>query len=143
MVGRRAVRQGGLPAGSLALRTRAGIYSPSPQSSPVKGEEEHPSGWPGIVGWGQAPALHLSFDPRLSLFGRRSVGVAGRCRNSSRIGVRDMLSYQDWRRSCLPPPLWIPAPYRGTGHASDRRNDGWGAGLTSARAVASGTFEAA
>ena len=20
-----------------------------------------------------------------------------------------MLSYQDWRRSCLPPPLWIPA----------------------------------
>ena len=23
------------------------------------------------IGWGQAPALHLSFDPRLSLFGRR------------------------------------------------------------------------
>ena len=71
MVGRRAVRQGGLPAGSLALRTRAGIYSPSPQSSPVKGDEEHPSGWPSIVGWGKVPALHLSFDPRLSLFGRR------------------------------------------------------------------------
>ena len=123
--------------------------------------------------WGQAPALHFSCDPRLSLFGRRwlvspagagihpgsesgacvrtnrscrlspthqgmkigcidrskgsgvvcapaphplagdkpqpyisllrpwavvvrvtVVGVAGRCRNSSRIGVRDMLSYQ-------------------------------------------------
>ena len=71
MVGRRAVRQGGLAAGPLALRTRAGIYSPSPQSSAVKGEEEHHSGWPSIVGCGQAPALHLSFDPRLSLFGRR------------------------------------------------------------------------
>ena len=23
-------------------------------------------------------------------------------------------------------PLWIPAPYRGTGHAFDRRNDDWG-----------------
>ena len=28
------------------------------------------------------------------------------------------------------PPLWIPAPYRGTGHASDRRNDEFGAGMT-------------
>ena len=27
------------------------------------------------------------------------------------------------------PPLWIPAPYRGTGQAL-RRNDEWGAGLT-------------
>ena len=26
------------------------------------------------------------------------------------------------------PPLWIPAPYRGTGHAFDRRNDEAGAG---------------
>ena len=60
MVGRRAVRQGGLPAGSLALRTRAGIYSPSPQSSPVKGDEEHPSGWPGIVGWGQVSQRYIS-----------------------------------------------------------------------------------
>ena len=25
---------------------------------------------------------------------------------------------------------WIPAPYRGTGHACDRRNDDWGAGMT-------------
>ena len=25
-------------------------------------------------------------------------------------------------------PLWIPAPYRGTGHASDRRNDEFGGG---------------
>ena len=32
------------------------------------------------------------------------------CRSGlSRIGVRDMLSYRDWRGSCLPPPLWIPA----------------------------------
>ena len=30
-------------------------------------------------------------------------------KHSSRIGVRDVLSYEDWRRSCLPPPLWIPA----------------------------------
>ena len=30
-------------------------------------------------------------------------------KHSSRIGVRDTLSYEDWRRSCLPPPLWIPA----------------------------------
>ena len=29
--------------------------------------------------------------------------------HSSGIGVRDTLSYEDWRRSCLPPPLWIPA----------------------------------
>ena len=27
-------------------------------------------------------------------------------------------------------PLWIPAPYRGTGHAFDRRNDELGAGVT-------------
>ncbi len=26
------------------------------------------------------------------------------------------------------PPLWIPAPYRGTGHAFDRRNDEAAAG---------------
>ena len=25
--------------------------------------------------------------------------------------------------SAAPPPLWIPAPYRGTGHAFDRGND--------------------
>ncbi len=27
--------------------------------------------YPGASGWGQAPALRLCFDPRLSLFGRR------------------------------------------------------------------------
>ncbi len=45
--------------------------------------------------WGQAPALHFSCDPRLSLFGRRwLVSPAGAGVHSSRIGVRDMLSYQ-------------------------------------------------
>ena len=44
--------------------------------------------------------------------------------HQSRIGVRDTLSYQDWRRSCLPPPLWIPA-FAGMTN--------WGAGMTSAR----------
>ena len=28
--------------------------------------------------------------------------------------------------SATPATLWIPAPYRGTGHAFDRRNDDWG-----------------
>ena len=31
---------------------------------------------------------------------------------------------------------WIPAPYRGTGHAFDRRNDEWGAGMTKRGPVA-------
>ncbi len=81
MVGRRAVRQGGLAAGPLALRTRAGIYSPSPQSSAVKGEEEHHSGWPSIVGCGQAPALDKPqryISP--STLGCRCSGEGGWCR---------------------------------------------------------------
>ena len=85
---------------------------------------------------GKSPSATSLLRPSAVVIRATAVGVAGRRRNSSRIGVGDMLSYQDWQRSCLPPPPWIPAPYRGTGHASDRRNDGWGAGLTSARAVA-------
>ena len=30
-------------------------------------------------------------------------------------------------------PLWIPAPYQGTGHAFDRRNDEFGGGNHSSR----------
>ena len=33
-----------------------------------------------------------------------------------------------WRSLGATPPLWIPAPYRGTGHAFDRRNDEAAAG---------------
>ncbi len=34
---------------------------------------------------------------------------------------------------CATLPLWIPAPYRGTGHAFDRRNDELGGGNHSSR----------
>ena len=44
--------------------------------------------------WGQDPALHSSCDPWAVVVQVTVVGVAGRRRNSSRIGVRDMLSYQ-------------------------------------------------
>ena len=75
-----------------------------------------------------APALHLS-------------DVGCRCR---RPACRMALAGDKPQRyNPLSPPLWIPAPYRGTGHAFDRRNDDWGAGLTSAGAVAfEGTLEA-
>ena len=34
------------------------------------------------------------------------------------------LSTKGWRWSFLPPPLWIPAPYRGTGPALRRNHHG-------------------
>ena len=52
------------------------------------------------------------FRPRIGVPGMPSIGgndEFGGGNHSSGIGVRDMRSYQDWRRSCLPPPLWIPA----------------------------------
>ena len=42
-------------------RTRMARF---PRSTPV------PAGWSRGRGWGQAPALHLSFDPRLPVFAR-------------------------------------------------------------------------
>ena len=34
---------------------------------------------------------------------------SGLRRNDELGGWNHSFSYQDWRRSCLPPPLWIPA----------------------------------
>ena len=49
----------------------------------------------GALGWGQAPALHFSVSNRGSVHvGHVIVGVLRPYRHLSRIGVRDLLSYQ-------------------------------------------------
>ncbi len=87
------------------------------------------------LSWGQAPALHFSWGPGLSLFGRRRLvspagaGIHSPTNRSCRMppahqGMKMTLGR--WRSLGVigaTPPLWIPAPYRGTGHAFDRRND--------------------
>ena len=74
------------------------------------GLDPHPSPLPNGEGesrlrlaWIPAPhrGTGQAYDRRNDEFGGGN--------HSSGIGVRDMLSYEDWRRSCLPPPLWIPA----------------------------------
>ena len=47
---------------------------------------------------------------------------AGRC-NAGELAARPKLGTSPSATLPLSPPLWIPAPYRGTGHAFDRRND--------------------
>ena len=60
---------------------------------------------------GQAPALHFLIPPS-------TIGLQfGTPRYENCVVVGG-----DVWVPCVP-PLWIPAPYRGTGHASDRRND--------------------
>ena len=53
--------------------------------------------------------MALPLPPPLLDSGLRRNDEFGGGNHSSGIGVRDVLSYEDWRRSCLPPPLWIPA----------------------------------
>ena len=64
----------------------------------------------------------------------------GRSSGAVRFALTSILSQGErkWPPSATPPPLWIPAPYRGTGHAFDRGNDECegiptDAGMTSAR----------
>ena len=102
--------------------------------------------WPWL--WTSPSATSLLFDSRLSLLrgwwsvSPAGVGIhpgseSGTCFHSNR-SCRQAPAHQGMkmrpgRWKCLgvmgaTPPLWIPAPYRGTGHASDRRNGEAGAG---------------
>ena len=52
---------------------------------------------------GDKPQRYISpSDPRAVVVWAKGVGVAGRCRNPSRIGVRDLLSYQLWENALTP-----------------------------------------
>ncbi len=98
---------------------------------------------------GQAPALHFLIPPsaiglQFGTFRPWRTGIevdwrvhpgseSGTCFRTNR-SCRPLPSHQGMKMGlvggnvwvpCVPPlpPLWIPAPFRGTGHAFDRRND--------------------
>ena len=70
------------------------------------GLDPHPSPLPNGEGEGRLRFAWIPAPYRgtWNAFDRRNDQFGGG-NHSSGIGVRDMLSYQDWRRSCLPPPL--------------------------------------
>ena len=76
---------------------------------------------PPTPGWGQAPALHFSFDPGLSLFGRRwSVSPAGAgihpgSESGTCFPTNDQSGkWWDSREGCRHPPGWPRLPALGT-----------------------------
>ena len=60
------------------------------------------AGWPACHWLGTSPNATSLLRPSAVVVWAKGVGVAGRCRNPSRIGVRDMLSYQLWENALTP-----------------------------------------
>ena len=72
-------------------------------------------------GWGQAPALHFSFDPGPSLFGRRwlvspaGAGIHPGSESGTCVPTNDQSGkWWDSREGCRHPPGWPPHPWLGT-----------------------------
>ena len=75
-----------------------------------------------VLGWGRATALHSSWW--CWCVGSRDLpswipAFAGKTDSPAGATVA---GDEPQRYNPFSPPLWIPAPYRGTGHAFDRRN---------------------
>ena len=60
------------------------------------------AGWPACHWLGTSPSGTFLLRPSAVVVWATVVGVACGCRNRSRIGVRDMLSYQLWENALTP-----------------------------------------
>ena len=80
---------------------------------------------PAMTRWVASEVLTVT--PPLGDFAKsprgRSSSVGGRTVRRGTMPALRLVGGKGRRYIPLSPPLWIPAPYRGTGHAFDRRND--------------------